>query len=40
MESATRCGMELRRSRVWNQAAENTPSVMPCAYGDAIHADA
>ena len=25
---------------VWNQAAENAPSVIPCAYGDTIHADA
>ena len=25
---------------VWNQAAENAPSVMPYAYGDTIHADA
>ena len=31
MEFATRCSMELPRSGVWNQAAENAP------YGDAIH---
>ena len=40
MESATRCGMESMRSIVWNQAAENTPTVMPCAFGNSIHAGA
>ena len=28
----------IRCKTVWNQAAENAPSVMPCAYGDTIHA--
>jgi len=26
----------IRYKTVWNQAAENAPSVMPCTYGDAI----
>jgi len=30
----------IRCKTVWNQAAENAPSVIPCAYGDTIHADA
>jgi hypothetical protein len=33
-------GMELRHSRVWNQAADNAPSVMPYRFADAMHADA
>ena len=30
----------IRCKTVWNRAAENAPSVIPCSYGDTIHADA
>ena len=33
-------GMESTQGVGWNQAAENTPTVMPYAFGDAIHAKA
>lgn len=33
-------GMESMRSIAWNQAAGDTPSVEPSAFGDAIHAKA
>ena len=40
MESVTCYGMESMQSIVWNQAAANTPSVMPYAFGNSIHAGA
>jgi len=41
MESATHCGMELIAEQSYGiKPQENTPSVMPYAYGDYIHAEA
>ena len=41
MESATCCGMELIAKQSYGiKSQENTPLVMPYAYGDYIHAKA